>query len=392
MRKTAATWTLVSVVGLATPLAAAQDQGPAPTPAKPTQPEKAPKIRIDRTVHDFGTLFEDAGKQRTKFIFTNEGEGELRIQNVATTCGCTTPEMEKLVYAPGESGELVVYYDPHNRKGPQNRKVTIHSNDPASPRLPITIEANVKRMIEIEPAIIRLGQVPKGETRTMMVDVTGRAPGFEIAGTEVLRVDGLKVDILDAQQIEEDDGSSVTRYTLLVNLNEGQPIGPFQGALSINMADSGGNKSSKNVSIIGEILGDLKVSPRQFNVGAMDATSRMERHFSVISREHKPFKILRAEERPLMGIDNEPRPAAFQNMEFEAIPEDPENPHKYMIRFSFEPRPEIVRQFFTQVVFHTDRKDEPELVLRVLGRINNPVLIPPPAKENAGHGNGGEDG
>ncbi len=382
MRRFPAMLMLVSVVGLAAPMVAAQVEGP---PTAPPQVEKVPRIHIDRTVHDFGTLYEDAGKQRTTFIFTNNGDAELRITNVATTCGCTTPEMEKHVYAPGESGELVVYYDPHNRKGPQNRKVTVHSNDPASPRLAVSIQANVKRMIEIEPAIVRLGQIPKGEARTMMVDITGRAPGFQVVETEVLRIDGLNVEILDTQMIEEDDGGSVSRVTLLVSLDQSQPIGAFQGALSITMSDAAGNDSTKNMSIIGEILGDLKVSPKQFNVGPVPPDGSMERHFSIISRDNIPFKILKVEERPLMGINNEPRPVALQNITFEAIAETPERPDKYMIRFRFEPRPEIVRQFFTQVVFHTDRKDEPEIVLRVLGRINNAVLIPPPpANADAG--------
>ncbi len=382
MRRIAATVALVSVVGFAAPMAMAQVEGPAVTPA---QPVKTGTIRLDRTEHDFGVLYEDAGKQRTKFFFTNEGEGDLQITNIATTCGCTTPEMEKRIYAPGESGELVVYYDPHNRKGPQNRKVTIHSNDASSPRLAVSIKADVKRMIEIDPAIVRLGSVPRGESRTMMVDITGRAPGFEVVETEVLRIAGLETEILDSQIIEEEDGGTATRVTLLLNMGQGQPIGSFQGALAVQMNDAAGNVTNKNISIIGDILGDFKVSPPQFNVGAVEAASVVERHFSIVSRSNRPFKILKIEERPLMGINNQPRPAAFENMSFEAIPEDPKRPYKYMIRFKFQPKPEIVRQFFSQLVFTTDREDEKEITVRVLGRINNPVLIPPPAVDD-GHG------
>ncbi len=376
--RTIPTITLASMLALA-PVALAQ-QGPEPASQPKPPAEEAPKLVVPERVHDFGVITDDK-KVRTEFVFRNEGKGTLVINNIRTTCGCTTPELEKKEYAPGESGQIVVYYDPHNRSGPQNGTVTIESNDPDNPRLPLTIKANIVRMLEVSPAIVRFGQVPKGESRAVMVDVTGRMPGFAIQDVEVMRVEGIEVEILDPETLEDETTGPAVRQTILLTLKNAPKIGPIQGALAIKVTDADGKITQKNISILGEVLGDLVLKPRQLNVGSVRPGMVVERHVTVSSRELRRFKILKVEERPLKGIDGKPRAPQLTDISFDAVPADPDDPNKYVVGFKFKPREEVVRQFFTQLVFITDRKDQPELMLRVLGRIDAP---PTPNQTPAG--------
>lgn len=377
--------TMISALALASGAAIGQGNPPADPPSRVTGVADAPRIELDRAEHDFGIITDDK-KLRTDVVFRNMGKGTLVITNIETTCGCTTPELAKREYAPGESGEIVIYYDPHNRSGLQNRTVTILSNDPDRPRMPITIKANVKKMVDISPAIVRMGQVPKGESRTMMVDVTSRLPGFRIQGVEVMRVDGLTFELLDQQPVEEADGDKAIRQTILLTLATNTKIGPIQGALSIRIADADGTITEKNLSVLGEVMGDLELKPQQINVGSVKPGMTVERHVSITSREKRPFKILRVAEVPLKGIDDQPRDPQLDEITFEAVPADAETMDRQMLRFSFKPREEVVRQFFTQLVVYTDREDQPELTLRILGRIDGPALVTPAAPVGAAGG------
>jgi hypothetical protein len=120
-------------------------------------PENPPRIEIINPQHDLGTISQSDGIVTTSFKITNVGESDLIIENMDTSCMCTTarlvyngkespefgmsmhgnnPDNYELVIPPGDSAELKVYYDPmaHGIQKKSEimitREVTIISNDP----------------------------------------------------------------------------------------------------------------------------------------------------------------------------------------------------------------------------------------------------------------------
>jgi hypothetical protein len=87
-----------------------------------------PKIAFDKTRHDFGKVSEGDGAASYDFTFKNTGSTPLIIQNVTTTCGCTTPEWTKEPVRPGAAGFVRVSYDVKGRPGAIDRTITVHSN------------------------------------------------------------------------------------------------------------------------------------------------------------------------------------------------------------------------------------------------------------------------
>ena len=86
-----------------------------------------PSISFENNVHDFGRVIE--GEKITyAFKFTNPGDGNLVITNVSSSCGCTVPEFTKDPVKPGEKGNIKVTFDSKNRRGFQNKTVTVVSN------------------------------------------------------------------------------------------------------------------------------------------------------------------------------------------------------------------------------------------------------------------------
>ncbi len=92
-----------------------------------------PKIAFDKVLHDFGKVNEGDGAVSHDFTFKNTGTAPLIIQDVKTTCGCTTPEWTKQPIRPGETGFIKVSYDVKGRPGTIDKTITVFSNGKPSP-------------------------------------------------------------------------------------------------------------------------------------------------------------------------------------------------------------------------------------------------------------------
>jgi len=106
--------------------------------------EKNPVISVDKSSYDFGDIGQD--KVETEFMITNNGNGILEIENVATSCGCTKGDVEKSRLLEGESTILKVSFDPKamgDLHGKVYREVYIQSNDKNNPETIIKVYANV---------------------------------------------------------------------------------------------------------------------------------------------------------------------------------------------------------------------------------------------------------
>lgn len=342
--------------------------------APPVDMENPPRLEIEQVKHDFGTI-PDTEQVSVQFPFRNTGTGRLIITNIRSTCGCTVPRLDKTEYEPGESGEITVNFDPTNRTGTQHRTVTVFSNDPQRPSTELVIDAFVRKLVEITPPMLRMGNVPFGESHSLLVDVTLRDPAMELVDAKISRGEGLSLDRLPAETIEE-QGEVATRETLMLHLSETTPIGPIQGAVTLTLQDGSGKQSVQTVAVLGEVIGDILLAPAQLNVGSVSSGEPIVRHLRATSRNSRPFKILRLEERPLPGLDGNPRDPQLQDIDFELIAPDDGSEHRYMMKVTFVPRPEVQRQFYTQIAAITDRKDQPEILVRVLGRLQGDAEPP----------------
>lgn len=132
-----------------------------------TAPDNPPNIEIINPHFNFGTISQSEGIVSTTFTIENTGGNDLIIENLDSSCMCTTaniiykgqegpifgmsmhggnPEDYSLTIPPGESAQLKVYYDPmaHGKqeKAEQRivREITIVSNDPDDFQTKVKIE------------------------------------------------------------------------------------------------------------------------------------------------------------------------------------------------------------------------------------------------------------
>lgn len=89
--------------------------------------EGAPRIKFNKTEHDFGTINE-GDVVETVFSFTNVGKSELIIASAKGSCGCTVPEWPKEPIMPGEQAEIKVEFNSYRKPNLQQKQITLVTN------------------------------------------------------------------------------------------------------------------------------------------------------------------------------------------------------------------------------------------------------------------------
>ena len=118
-----------------------------------------------------------------KYPFTNTGDVPLTITAVKPSCGCTTAELEKTVYEPGESGVIRVAFEVGDRVGEQVKEVVIRTDDLASPVTTLTLRVDIAERIELSPQLLLWAP---GEAREPKHLTLTAAAGHAIGHPEVL--------------------------------------------------------------------------------------------------------------------------------------------------------------------------------------------------------------
>jgi hypothetical protein len=107
-----------------------------------------PKIEITPKEFDFG-IVQYGDVLEYNFKIKNTGNEILEIKRVATSCACTTAQVEKEKLNSDEEINLHVKYDtgamsgPHG-KGKQERIIYVKSSDPVNPQIEVKVYANVR--------------------------------------------------------------------------------------------------------------------------------------------------------------------------------------------------------------------------------------------------------
>ena len=110
---------------------------------KPADLAKAPQLRLNVSTLDFGKIRPNATSVR-EVQFSNTGKRELQIRSVQGNCTCITASADKTSLKPGETGSIKIEFNPMDRKGTQQKAVTLYSNDPQGPVQRLTFTAYVE--------------------------------------------------------------------------------------------------------------------------------------------------------------------------------------------------------------------------------------------------------
>jgi hypothetical protein len=199
------------VLLLAAFLGLVQEKGPPP----PKTPTRAPgRLVPSESMHSFGEVFRGE-TVCTTFVLTNQGPGDLTINEVRTCCTCssaamtiagrklTTEETAKAkqlgTLKADEHAELEVVLDTLDpgcgaHDGRVTKYVSIYHTDPGANPLTLSLEANLVTPYTLEPAALDFGRVRQGQdAKVNCVLSGGRLGEFKILGTKLANDDLVKV-------------------------------------------------------------------------------------------------------------------------------------------------------------------------------------------------------
>lgn len=84
-------------------------------------------LAFEKMDHNFGTVIEGE-KVIYSFRFTNQGNVDLKLTSVGTSCGCTASDYPRNPIKPSETGKIQITFNSANRLGMQHKKITIRAN------------------------------------------------------------------------------------------------------------------------------------------------------------------------------------------------------------------------------------------------------------------------
>lgn len=151
-------------------------------------------LRWEKPIQSFACT-PDEKRAEAHFKFQNTGSSTVTIKSVRTSCGCTSAKLEKKVYLPGESGEIVAIYSFHGQKGALRKLVTVVSDDhPETPSI-LDIRVQVSEPFQIKPTLVywRRGDSPEAKSVRLLASgnpvhiksVTSSDPNISVLSREV---------------------------------------------------------------------------------------------------------------------------------------------------------------------------------------------------------------
>ncbi|MBC2603042.1 DUF1573 domain-containing protein [Puniceicoccus vermicola] len=106
------------------------------------------------------------------FRFANIGDDAVTITEVKPSCGCTTTELDKKTYEPGEVGKIEATLKIGSRKGVQTKTIRVSTKGEEKPTV-LTMETVIPDLLNIRPAFVfwKKGEVPDGKTIELKVGI-----------------------------------------------------------------------------------------------------------------------------------------------------------------------------------------------------------------------------
>ena len=119
----------------------------------------AEQLHWDKPVQEFHRTPEDKFVE-TKFAFKNTGTTPVTIENIRTSCGCTTADLTKRTYGPGEQGEVAVKFNFGGRVGGQRKLVRVFSTDKPDEPTVLDLRVYVEESLKVAPSLVlwRVGE------------------------------------------------------------------------------------------------------------------------------------------------------------------------------------------------------------------------------------------
>jgi len=239
-----------------------------------------PIFSCPQRTHDFG-IVERGRKVSHEFQFTNEGDADLVIESVRTSCGCTTASLDKKIYQPGESGSIPVIFDSAEFTGTFAKAVRLTTNEGLKLERELIIRGEIVEDIAVSPAVLR-EDARRGSDHSWEVAVSTRLDRLEI---EDLRANSPYFSV-DWRRVDARNG--IVKVTLL---SEKVSAHRIQATGEIRFRTNSVNQPEVAFRAEIDVVEAIKAEPRAIHFFAVKKGNRQTRALELTSMDGKAFKV-----------------------------------------------------------------------------------------------------
>lgn len=232
--------------------------------------------------HDFGTVARDA-KTEFRFELTNPYVDDVHIAAVRTSCGCTTPRIEKATLKSHEKGAIVAHLNTDRYLGQRGATITVTIDKPRYAEVQLHVSGNVRSDVVFNPGSVQLGSVEQGQTAAKKVTLTvyGRS------NWKILEVRSANRH-LKGEAVETGRRGGTVSYKLNVTLDAGAEPGYIRDHLMLATNDS--QTKQIPLSVEGRVLSGVTVSPSSLFMGVVEPGATVTKQLVV--KSSRPFRIV----------------------------------------------------------------------------------------------------
>ena len=166
---------------------------------------KNAQIKVNEDVHEFNKI-EQNTVQTTTFIIGNTGTDTLEIFSANPSCGCTASFPGKKRIPPGDTSQLKISFDPHNKaEGDMTKTITVVSNSRIDPQKILRIHGTIyKSKLAHAGGMMHMDGVFQGNCASCHVDKGKGELGAKLYEADCAICHGSKVDNKPGPDITEE--------------------------------------------------------------------------------------------------------------------------------------------------------------------------------------------
>ncbi len=241
-----------------------------------------PRLAVDAPAWDFGSL-DQSQTIRREFVLRNAGTRPLEIREITSSCGCTAAEPGSRHLAPGAETALAVSVDLRGRRGPQDFRVVVHTNDPEQPATQLSVSGTVTSAVAVDPPGIFFGQLLLDSRETRSVEIRADRNAGDLAIEQVVVPDDAPFTVTTTPI------RAGRSYRLSVATTPPLPEGPLASSFRIR-TDSDAAPEIR-VDVYGYVVGKLMVAPAELRLIPVPGTAAVARYILVRPGTVTDFKV-----------------------------------------------------------------------------------------------------
>lgn len=213
-----------------------------------------PQIHCDAPTHNFGRA-EDRDTIKHEFVIHNVGKRPLEIKRVSSGCGCSTSNLDSNTIRPGGKTKLKVELSPLGRRGMQQIRVRIESNDPATPIYELWFKGTIYGQVDLEPSFVNFRNIPPEEPVRQSVVLVTQAKGIEITRA-----------VSHSPRIKVSVGNRLDNRRRQLTIETVPPLAVGHLATSVTIHTTHPELSEVELPISITVMGEVRILPEELTL------------------------------------------------------------------------------------------------------------------------------